>query len=77
MENCNAPTSDIEAIKKSVLKIETALLGDEFHPEGGLVKRMATLEEKQDRVEKKIIIFSSLASGFSFALGFMIKIIKL
>jgi hypothetical protein len=75
MEHICTKKDDIESIRLSVQRIEEALLGDKFHPDGGLINRLEKIEKKQRTTDRKIITYTALVSGFVSGAGFVLKLI--
>ena len=71
MEPCTKET-DIEQIKISVQRIESALLGDKYNPDG-LLKRVDSIEKKVEKTDRKILVYTSMTSGFITGLGLIFK----
>jgi ElaB/YqjD/DUF883 family membrane-anchored ribosome-binding protein len=71
--NCHYD-KDIESIKKDLHDIKISLVGDEFHPEGGLIKNQRILKQRMDNIEKKVFIASGIATSIGFALGFLMNL---
>jgi hypothetical protein len=65
-------TTDIDQIKLSLQKIEAAILGDEYHPDG-LMSRVAKIEKEQENIKKKIVWYVGLASGALAVISFVFK----
>lgn len=71
MDTCTKET-DIEQIKNSVQRIESALLGDKYNPDG-LLHRVDKLEKKAERTDRKILVYTGMATGFVTGIGLIIK----
>jgi len=63
---------DINQIKTSVQRIEAALLGDKFNPDG-LVTRVNKLEKKAENTDRKVILYTSLGTGIVGTLSIFFK----
>jgi hypothetical protein len=63
---------DVESIKKDVREIKDFLLGNNYNPDGA-AQRLDKLEKKVEKIDLKIIVSTSIASGFLTGLGFFIK----
>lgn len=64
-DNCNA-VSDIKQIKESLSRIQVALLGDKYNPEGYL-QRLAKIEAKVKTIEQRLSMVKWVAIGFGLA----------
>jgi len=60
---------ELEAIKSSLHRIETALVGDPSLGNAGIVSRLAVVECKADAMDKKQLVWGGVVTGASLALG--------
>lgn len=60
---------ELEAIKSSLHRIETALVGDPTLGNTGIVARLASVETKAEAMDKKQLVWGGVVTGASLALG--------
>jgi hypothetical protein len=65
---------DVKETRADVKEIKDALLGNEFNPGGGLIKKQQMLKTRMDKFDKKLIYVSGIGSGLGLALGYVISL---
>lgn len=67
-EEIHALRIEVQTIKESVNRIESALVGDSKLGHTGFAERIALVEKKTEEHDKKLILWSGIATGASVAI---------
>lgn len=67
-EEIQALRVEMQNIKESVNRIESALVGDSKLGHTGFAERIALVEKKTDEMDKKLILWGGVATGISVAI---------
>lgn len=68
---------DMNELKRSLERIEEALVGNRLAETKGLSGRLAELEKFMNEFNKKKFYYAGYASAIVFIIGFIVAIIKL
>jgi aminopeptidase-like protein len=61
-------TEEIASIKESLVRIETAIVGDPQMGNKGLAQRISEVENKNGDIERKLILWGGVITGISVTL---------
>lgn len=75
-EDMSKTKEDMSVTRKDVSEIKTALLGNEYNPDG-LIKRQCNTEERLVKVEGKINKIFWTVAGISGGVSFLVGVITL
>lgn len=73
-EMCNIPDSVLVKLQKDIEEIKTALLGNEYNPDGGLLSRTSELEKEIEKLKNKYNRVLWTATGAGAVITFLVNL---
>jgi hypothetical protein len=72
---CTIPDSVLITLQKDIAEIKTALLGNEYNPEGGLLCRTTELEKELEKLRNRYDKMMWTAGGVGAGISFIVSIL--